>query len=632
MGSSILRLLATLALFHLTTLASHAGVQMTLITGAGGVVRPDSITPVLVILQNDDTDRNGSVAVDLLNADATIGAATRKIPLPPLSRKSVFLYLPASSTPPAQVRVRYLDASLSAVSETTEAVRTASVDVPLFAFVGNVPPGFPPAEDDKGTVVSNRVFLTPNQVPDRWEGLQPFDAVVFTAALPHPLESAQHNALMDWVLRGGVLVIAADAKTDGLMALASASLIPLSPRTLEVNTLDVFGSAVEVMTGTMERASILLESNSLPLVAQRNLGLGSIVCTMVSFDDPAVRRWEGWAGLWQRVLANPVPAPENTELLDSPPSEPLDWRNALISAVQPERRPAGRVALVALLAALYAVAVGPMDHTLVKYLKRPYMTWITFPAIVAVFTACSWLGAKHLVGGDMSARFVQRTLYSPGSNAAATCRIIGLFAPATGTYALSDDARGLLQPLESLAPYSTLHKASTFDNTASATIDRIPIWNHRAYVSSVASRAPCPVDLRVSRENGSVSVSVANTGSGPLGNGWLCYGHKVWSVPGTLAPGSDTSVLLDPNLAREFPAALPGESFAFRGCMGHLDAPRLPALREMDVRPALARGALLFVATVYSPSTSTLNVNGEMLTVSCVDRLEIVVYPDQDTL
>ncbi|MBX7254921.1 MAG: hypothetical protein K1Y02_01075 [Candidatus Hydrogenedentes bacterium] len=458
-----------------------------------------------------------------------------------------------------------------------------------------------------------------------------FDVIAFSTAIKHPLESNRLSALHNWVLRGGVWIVDVDAKTDGVMNLASGDMLPLKPRALELLNISHFGGQTEVMTGIIDRATTLLESNGIPLVVRRNMGLGSVVCVAVPLEAPAVSSWEGWTAMWQqRILGYLFASSQDSGSANG--TQPSTGYNALklITAAKPVQQPRNRIALVVLLTAMYAVAIGPLDHSFVKFLGKPYLTWVTFPIIMVVFTAGSWLGAKYLVGGELGVRFVQRTLYAPGVVTATQCRLSSLFTPATGTYALSDELGCLFQPLNPLAEIWPTLKPATFENDQYATIDRVPIWNYRVYLNSTASTAPCPVGLRLESPNGIETVSIANMGRVDLENCWVCYGTQVWSVSGSIKPDSETSLVLDRAQSSEFPSRLPSEAFARMGCPSQADGLQQSITREMDARAALARGGLLFVATMNTRVLGSILVNGETLTGDCLERLEVIVYPGQD--
>ncbi len=595
------------------------------------MVRMDAVTPIHVTLQNDDTERNGSVAVSLFNAQGEVSRATRVVALPPQARKAVFLYLPATSEAPTKVRIRYTSERHTVVSETTESVTPLNGLVPVTAVIGSPPPGLPEIQDAEGNQLGARVFLTPDQLPDRWEGLQMYDAIILATALDHPLETSQITALRDWVLRGGVLAIVADKKTDGLMALASDGLLSFTPLALEEVALDRFGGATtEVMTGTVERATTLLESNGYPLGIRRNAGLGSIVCVMMPFDAPAVRGWDGWTDFWHQAFAHlTIPAGSASSypsILTSPESR----TSPLIAAAKPPQQPNTRTMLVAVLSVLYILAIGPADYNFVRRLRKPYLTWVTFSVIVAVFTAGSWFGAKHLVGGDMQTQFIRRTLYVPANGSAVQCTLTSLFAPATDTYVVSDRAGSLMQPIRPSTSIWQAQPAPCIGNAPFTVTDHLPIWNYRVYLSSTTVNTPPAVTLRIDMEEGVRVAHIANLGSFPLHNCRVCFGNRAWNIVGPIEPGSESAVLMTETTSQGFPEALYEWSFMRMGSSARASGPPSPLVREMSGDAALARGAVILVATIMKESTDALTVNGSSIEGTCREKLEVVVYPEQD--
>jgi hypothetical protein len=249
---------------------------------------------------------------------------------------------------------------------------------------------------------------------------------------------------------------------------------------------------------------------------------------------------------------------------------------------------------------------------------------------VAVFTAGSWLGAKYFVGGDMQTQFIRRILYFPADGSAVQCTLTSLFAPATDTYVVSDRAGSLMQPIRPGAGILNAQPAPCIGNAPFSVTDHLPIWNYRVYLSSTTVNIPSPVTIRIEMREGVRVAHIANSGGVPLHNCRFCFGDRVWSVAGPIEAGSENSVVMTETASQHYPDALYIWSFLRMGSSVGPSGPPSPLLREMNGEAALARGAVILVATIMKESTDALTVNGSLLEGICKERLEVVVYPEQD--
>gem|GEM_PF-1519521 len=70
--------------------------------------------------------------------------------------------------------------------------------------------------------------LSPDELPGRWQGLEPVDAIVWDDANPAKLSQQQIDALTDWVRHGGKLLITAGRNWQMLAGSGLASALPVT--------------------------------------------------------------------------------------------------------------------------------------------------------------------------------------------------------------------------------------------------------------------------------------------------------------------------------------------------------------------------------------------------------------------
>ena len=158
--------------------------------------------------------------------------------------------------------------------------------------------------------------LSPTELPELWIGLEAVDYIVWDDAHPEDLTERQLGALLDWVRRGGTLLIAASrsagsltltkplnavlpvevgeiVSVDKLREVRSKLLAPpVDDRGREVSSaewLDVdFRVRVEVARCTLREAATAVayeEAIDSPVVTRRREGLGYVVFSAVTLKD-----------------------------------------------------------------------------------------------------------------------------------------------------------------------------------------------------------------------------------------------------------------------------------------------------------------------------------------------------------
>jgi len=149
-----------------------------------------------------------------------------------------------------------------------------------------------PAEGQLGDV--HIVRSTREQLPDRWYGYAMFDMALLGGYEMHWLRGSQVQALLDWVGRGGVLVLTASKASPQMLQGALSDPAGVSPVGMhyveslairktgdpgpETIPLSRPGLMIELCPTTAE---VLYEANGLPLLTQRAYGHGSILTLAV---------------------------------------------------------------------------------------------------------------------------------------------------------------------------------------------------------------------------------------------------------------------------------------------------------------------------------------------------------------
>ncbi len=604
---------------------AYGDVDITVLAGAGGYVRQHAMTPVQVILGNDETERAGQVAVAFTQGGTASMWATRSVELPPNARKRVFLYLPMDRLAD-QIIVRYQTRRGRRIAEIRERLSQVAARLPVVCAVGRFPPGLPPVEVDNERVYT-RLVMRPDQLPDRCEGLEMFDVVLISPAPYMPLSRVQVDALRGWVLRGGTLIVDASQPTDAFRSGTFEALLPYSPLSRQEAPLDLFGGETMFSTGRTRRGQVVLSSNEWPLAVRANYGLGSVACIAVDPTQPAFTMWGGSEAFWRDLMGRwrmELPAQPDGMFQAVGASFGAGSQTARILSqfVSHQPRTGVRLGLVLLLTVLYALAVGPGDYWLVKRLGRPQLTWATFPAIVAVFTAAAYGAANAWLGGTMTAAHFTRLLILPDLDTAVRCDVTGLFVPRVDDYVVGHVQRGLLRPIDVPA---TADDLVTIDHDTGRLVHRIPIWARRTYRTSYETAEYPPIEVYLGREAGDVVATIANHSDLTLRGGKVARGTSVWSLGSTtIGPGTTTTVPLYPSVTSRHYA----DTREIRSSVLNHVLPGTADGREFDLRDALDRGATVFTCSTAGTAgpRCPLVVNEEQRDETGRQTIQVLTY------
>ncbi len=301
------------------------------------------------------------------------------------------------------------------------------------------------------------------QLPARWFGYQGVDLMVLTTAREEFIsnlltdQTSRKEALVEWVRRGGRLVISAGRnqlfvknfleKTQLLKCdltgtvqrreLAGVrSWVGKQPpifrgtpiRGKQDQYLDVEftelvpGPGVDVLA---REAANDKDKKVRPSIVQAGCGLGRVVLTAFDLDAPPFTSWggkEAGNGDFFRKLAEETdirqvtqkeaaPKANQGQVKGQPPPpnfagearEPGELASELQNSLEDfDKVPVINFGWVALFIIFYILLVGPIDYFVLKKLvKRLELTWVTFPAAVLTISGIAYFTAYWLKGNDL---------------------------------------------------------------------------------------------------------------------------------------------------------------------------------------------------------------------------------------
>lgn len=214
--------------------------------------------------------------------------------------------------------------------------------------------------------------------------------LVFIAGGSAPLVAGMTGPVADWLpgpfermvpLRR-LGAIESHARADGL-----ADRVPAAGLTAPMFAKAATGGEGVVEVAAGEGAS------SVPLIVRRCLGFGTVTWLGIDIDEESLRGWKGWDTLLFSLLGGRT----RPERVGDTPDGGGDLAGQLRAALDTFSTAGMRVLsrpvpfeLIAAIGILYVLCLYPCDWWLVSRSGRPWLSWITLPALLFAFTCGGW--------------------------------------------------------------------------------------------------------------------------------------------------------------------------------------------------------------------------------------------------
>ena len=483
----------------------------------------------------------------------------------------------------------------------------------LVVNIGNSQ-GLKPTEETEEAQSFNRNNNTPQQMarrasnpdklielPDRWYGYEGVDAVIiatgnnFGNSLAQQLarDPVRRDALEQWVLQGGHLIISVGSNAEKVASAADFPLEPLLPvkfdrggaekaerldglrdfivQGVPQNVRKAKGEirgptvpyarfepkpGIKTMTASLVADNITVKRQ---LIVRSAHGLGKI--TVIGFDtnSEAFANWEHKHDFWAAVLEARVITPRFNNYAYG--SNRDDASLALANHIEEFGDvPVISFALVALFIALYIILIGPVDYfVLKKVFKRLEYTWITFPTVVLLVSLAAYFGAYYLKGDKLRINKVDLIEIDQAHERVMGSTWMAIFSPKLQNYNVDLEPQGVGAPMPTLswlARYSQYGGARMvgqsqgglferdYDYTPTATgLRQLPIqvWSQKSLEArwmGTIEPSKLPVESKLVKERLYIKGKFRWKMPAKLLGAKLLYADKVWAL-GDLEPDKE---------------------------------------------------------------------------------------------
>jgi hypothetical protein len=591
-------------------------------------------TPVTVPLQagSDDVPRNSyQLVVETTDGEAVPYRYTVSVPaIPAKSTQFVFAYVrPGSTRDTLSITLQTAAGSVvQTVSDLSRDPSKREILEPhelLYLTLGSSLQGLKVAPkpgaaeqaqqpENLGEGVPVPGFASIENVadmPDRWFGYESVDVIVMStfsekfAGQLLEMNKARRDALLDWVRRGGRLVLSVGRNqqsvakwlekvplVDGVLQskVTRVSLPNLQmwcgadPRQRQpLRNLEIVRvQPGQNMQGMVYEDSAPEDGETRPILWQSSCGLGRVILVAFDLDAPPFSTWDGQGAFWKKLQEEVAPRVSAAEA--NLPAGPFVQGGELAVDLKRELESFQEVPVisfgwVALFILFYIVLVGPLDYLLLKKVfKRLELTWITFPVLVLIVSVAAYATASYFKGDDLRINkvdLVDIDLYGTG-------QVYGhswftLFSPRIQNYTIglepaAPEWGGRWSEGEADAPVPTMMVAvmdgmetglggnsqSLFRRPYEYAADAsgllhvpIPVWATRTFAASWRvplkdaehkdRPAPLQAELRISRDGRAISGGITNNLPVEL-LGPALFFQGQWYVLGDLVPGETREV------------------------------------------------------------------------------------------
>ena len=418
-------------------------------------------------------------------------------------------------------------------------IRTSSISEAGIAAVTN--------QDSE--VRSTVRYLSANWLPDHVIGYAAADVLVWVNPDPVRIVNvAQREAMVQYVRRGGHLVLAAGAGWQALTKSFLVELLPADPTgsalVENLPALDEMdlppGIKREIVLMQMKnpRGEVLMTDDGAPVIVRGRAGLGQV--TLIGFD-PTLKPFSELKKrekFWQKMLAIDTTACDRSEVGNlQPVSGPL------VRALSdfPGFTPINFV-LVGIFMLSYIILIGPVDYFVLKKFKKLHWTWVTFPSIAILSSVLAFfvLSSGRVTGLHAnSLSLVDAT--SDGDRITGTS-FMTMLSPRSIRYdvTLTGADSGAILPRE----YASVAGGAGLSQTECSVLETgeaiadllVRVWDAQTFEATWQAPAPKLPKVSLALNSPSLAGKLENTTRVSLGGAVLLVGGKAYDL-GQIEPG-----------------------------------------------------------------------------------------------
>ena len=525
--------------------------------GYDGIVPEASWFPFVFEVENDGPGFNATIEVVGAQFDTS---QSRKLAVELPTGTTKRLVMPVFSTARFMHEwdARLLDEKGRKVTEAT-GIRARKIHpwrIPLAAGMTRAALPLPDIKmRNSGELQPVIARIQPNVFPDNPLALEGLDTIYVSSERALDLQVNQSTALLGWLHHGGHLIVGVEqvGQVNGnewlrkILPCDLTGMITLDPgaeahRSLHdwltsnlrfdrtdmssrdyemlnvrrtsriefknpyaelVRDLNFEAAPFQLATGKLRDGQVLIGSEKAPVGIMARRGRGQITVLMFSPELEPFLSWKHRAHFWAKMTALPpeLLTQEQYQQANGPSIDGVF--GAMIDSRQVRKLPVGWLLLLLL---AYLVVIGPVDYYWLKKINRQMLTWITFPAYVALFSLLIYYIGYKLRAGETEWNELHLVdiLAVADTGEWRGRSYSSIYSPVNATYRLVNESPFATLRGEFLGSYANAQEGSRANvhqrgNNFVADV-AVPVWTSQLFVSDWLKREDLPLRMTIKRD------------------------------------------------------------------------------------------------------------------------------------
>jgi hypothetical protein len=579
-GACILLLLAA---------SCPGALQFDVFLGYEGVVPEASWFPVVCEIKNDGPAFNGVVEVEPANYNQ--GQKRRlALELPTGTLKRVVVPAFSATRGNSTWDVRLLDdrGGVRAEQLGITAAKQPASEVPIICALPRAAGGAPviaPVAVKQTEFQPAIARLQAPVFPDNPLVLEGMDCLYLNSEKAVDLSPGQVSAITDWVNAGGHLVIGVEQAADvnalpwlkelypcdisGVRTVAAhaelhqwltstpwfgaeiasgarAELFNTNPFQDTSEDPAFEANELQVVVGRVRKGEVLARMADGPLMVSASQGWGRVTGLLFSPEREPFRSWKHLPKFWAKLAGVPPGLYGNMDYMQGGGWSTDAVFGAMIDSRQVHKLPVGWLLV---LLVVYLVVIGPLDQYWLKRIRRPMLTWITFPCYVALFSGLIYaIGYKLRAGeSEWNELHVVDAVGAPERNTLRGRSYLSIYSPSNQRFSLENrrnyatfrmEFAGMRGGSQSRQNAPVLQVGDGF----SAQVF-VPVWSSQLVVSDWWETGEVPVRVTASSAGGALTVKIENRTARKLSQAQIAIGDRILPL-GDLPPNQARTLSL----------------------------------------------------------------------------------------
>ncbi len=405
-------------------------------------------------------------------------------------------------------------------------------------------------------------------LPDHWKGYDSVDFFVIRGVSldERRVSNRQQQALLDWIQRGGTLLVSGGADLHWLRGSFLEALLPVALGSLQRKTqllkpMQRFGFAADTPFDLIEFKPKpgmvpLVGDEGQTYIAKRFFGGGQIISLGFDYIAPPFSDSPGADAFWEWLIQTESRTPRYTEARYEADRRHDEKIQKILADIPSAKAPLIRLLLIFLV--VYALSFGAVIWWGGK--RKSHLYWIGGIALTVLFS-CGIVLPRHFVPSPVSVnRFSILSVY-PSTNRAHLQTYIGTIASASVETSIRFQDRTFVRPLTATAtPPLQLVEPKAVKNPSILRQAALDPWVTRAYFAEAFIDFPVHPMGKNRLTGGQIEHQLPYT----LENAWL-MGPGRYTYIGTVPPATTVKIKESPKRYNRSPLsqALVGGRRAF---------------------------------------------------------------------